>query len=183
MSELVVPFVAAAATQKRCDVGSNCTCGSNAVLASGSPAKKLASVWLLRTAPPLPKTLNAPLIATITWCGPVASPPSGGIQPVYPEPLKFVPITMSPGRPLCGAPAGGRTLSDLGGATPAAWLVPAPGASCGTPSDELVRARQKDVQRMRRAAPGPAARVSNVPPASTRGRRSDLPVSGSDRRE
>jgi len=36
---------------------------------------------------------------------------------------------------------------------------------------------------MRRAVPGPAARVSNVPPASTRGRRSDLPVSGSDRRE
>ena len=107
------------------------------MLASGSPLKKLASVWLLRTAPPLPKTLNAPLIATITWCGPVAIPPSGGIQPVYPEPLKFVPITMSPGRPLCGAPAGGRTLSELGGATPAAWLVPAPGAACcGTPRDE-----------------------------------------------
>ena len=50
-------------------------------------------------------------------------------------------------------------------------------------SDELVRARQKDVQRTRRAAPGPAARVSNVPPASTRGRRSDLPVGRSDRRE
>jgi len=36
---------------------------------------------------------------------------------------------------------------------------------------------------MRQALPVPAARVSNVPPASTRGRRSDLPVSGSDRRE
>ncbi len=50
-------------------------------------------------------------------------------------------------------------------------------------SDELVRARQKDVQRTRQAVPGSAARMSNVPPASTRGRRSDLPVSGSDRRE
>src|SRR6185312_6059593 len=137
ISELVVPFDAAAATQKRCDVGSNCTCGSNAVLASGSPLKKDASVWLLKTVPPLPKTLNAPFIATITWCGPVASPPSGGIQPVYPEPLKFVPITMSPGMPPGRAPAGGRTFSDLGGATPAAWLAPTPGAAChGTPRDE-----------------------------------------------
>src|SRR5579859_748435 len=40
---------------------------------------------------------------------------------------------MSAGRLL---PAGGRTLSDLGGATPAAWLVPVPGASCGTPRGE-----------------------------------------------
>jgi hypothetical protein len=39
------------------------------------------------------------------------------------------------------------------------------------------------VQRFHRAVPAPTARPGNVPPARTRGRRSDLPVSGSDRRQ
>src|SRR5579871_5182212 len=46
-------------------------------------------------------------------------------------------MVMSPGMAPPGAPAGGRTLSDLGGATPAVRLVPTPGAACcRTPRDE-----------------------------------------------
>src|SRR5215471_940224 len=80
---------------------------------------------------------------------------------------------MSPLPSLCGAPAGGRTWSDLGGATPAAWLAPAPGTACrGTPRDEpdgatslFVRGR-KTCSACIALCPGPLrARATCHPPA------------------